>query len=456
MASVAASSTDGAPGEHAAWHAGMPIYLLNLPRCTVRLRSATRLLGDLGFPVKEIHVVEALDGQLLWAREGSAVANKGIVRECIWPADPAVDPDWSLCPGLQPRKVRLASSRSDLEAFTVMACQLGHAQIVERFLKTSKPYCFIFEDDLALNSGGRSAEGEPSELPEALARLQAGISYCCGEHGLSEDSVLEMLYMWGTPWSCGKFKNSHTVVNKEIGLQPGHNTYQTHAMLLSRKVAVLVATALADGFAADAAYAKISRARFETQAGVRWWLLKPSLLRQDRRRFGSDVRPPSPEPPDDDDDADDNDTALLEVAKPTRRVKGKQALSPVAVAPVTAPEVPNQSPTRRRWRNWCFDEGRIHCAKVLAEATQAHCAQESEAARDLAREAAATLQEHAQVCETAADNADAIQALQQAYHESQMELAAARASATELRQQLTNEEQTSKRLGDILRRRILD
>ena len=115
-----------------------------------------------------------------------------------------------------------------------------------------------------------------------------------------------------------------------------------------------------------------------------------------------------------------------------------------------------QPPIRRRWRNWCFDEGRIHCAKVLEEATQAHFAQRSEAARDLARGAAATLQEHAQVCEYAADNADAIQALQQAYHESQMELAAARASATELRQQLTNEEQTSKRLGDILRRRILD
>ena len=260
------------------------------------------------FESKDFVFVEALDGRSLCSREGSSSKKEcGASFELSWRHDEAFDPAWAarlsascrmyrdrgaalslpsreaLVPvdsaasqegfASQTRSckhlVRIRASRTEAERWCVLACLLGHGEILRRVKEEGCKHALVLEDDcLAAFSA-----------TEFRNRWAAGFEVIGPQPAL--------VYLGG---KLGFVKKGERPKNIDVPgyggglLMPGDMTYQSHAYFLSAEAVPTIQNFLHQGFAADAALVQAAKV-FASAT----WRFSPSLLAQKNNRKDSDI-----------------------------------------------------------------------------------------------------------------------------------------------------------------------
>lgn len=258
-------------------------YVLSLARREDRRANTCKLLEDLDIEAAEF--IDALDGRALHARGGAVSAGVGGCEfNMEWPAA-STDPAWAqplsgldssrnlFSADVARARIRLRASRPSVERWCVLACNLGHDEILRRIETQDMPFALVLEDDCVLNG---SAEVFHERYRRGLQALQ---------DKWGDDLIFRVLYLGGnlgfTP------RGDRTTYARAIArdlLVDGRNTYTTHAYVVSKWAAPLLREMLHRGYAADAAFIQAS----QTEPSG-WFRFHPKLVQQNRRRYGSDI-----------------------------------------------------------------------------------------------------------------------------------------------------------------------
>jgi len=262
------------------------------------------------FGSKDFVFVEALDGRALCSREGSSSTKEcGASFELAWRHDEAIDPAWAarlsasslmsreggaasslpskevLVPGAsaasqegfasQTRSckhlVRIRASRTDVERWCVLACLLGHDEIMRRVKEEGCEHALVLEDDCVA----------AFSVHEFRNRWAAGLQVFAPQAAL--------VYLGGKRGFMRKGQRPEALDVPPYGgglLTSGEMTYQTHAYFLSADAVPTIQQFLARGFAADAALIQAAKV---FASGT--WRFSPSLLVQRNNRYDSDINP---------------------------------------------------------------------------------------------------------------------------------------------------------------------
>ena len=142
------------------------------------------------------------------------------------------------------------------------------------------PCSYIFEDDAVLSKGGGGLEHFAHRVTSAMECIRVNAAP-------SQDRDFNIIYLGGVRGFPIKAA-SPTVsdAHRRCGLVCGVNTYQTHAYIMSKAFAEPFGATLADGYAADAALAWLSK---RVDQSTLWFRFEPPLMQQKNHEGDSDI-----------------------------------------------------------------------------------------------------------------------------------------------------------------------
>ena len=255
-------------------------FVLSLRRRKDRRDCMYKLLETFG--CKDFVFVEALDGRSLCSREGSSSKKEcGDSFELSWRHDEAIDPAWaarlsassqmSREQGSCKHLVRIRVSRTEPERWGVLACLLGHAEIMRRVKEEGCEHALVLEDDCVAAFSVNEFRNRWAAGFEVFGP-QPALVYLGGKRGfMRRGQRPEAL---DVPLYGGELLTS------------GEMTYQSHAYFLSADAVPTIEKFLQRGFAADAALVQAAKVFV---SGT--WRFSPSLLVQRNNRWDSDINP---------------------------------------------------------------------------------------------------------------------------------------------------------------------
>ena len=283
-------------------------FVLSLRRRKDRRDCMYKLLET--FECKDFVFVEALDGRSLCSREGSSSKKEcGDSFELSWRHDEAIDPAWAArlsassqmsrdrgaALSLPSREavvsvdsaasqegfasqtrsckhlVRIRVSRTEPERWCVLACLLGHAEIMRRVKEEGCEHALVLEDDCVAAFSVNEFRNRWAAGFEVFGP-QPALVYLGGKRGfMRRGQRPEAL---DVPLYGGELLTS------------GEMTYQSHAYFLSADAVPTIEKFLQRGFAADAALVQAAKVFV---SGT--WRFSPSLLVQRNNRWDSDINP---------------------------------------------------------------------------------------------------------------------------------------------------------------------
>ena len=266
------------------------VFVLSLARRVDRRESIGSTLSSLAAPFSNFTFVDAVDGKLLSERRGSnAILVEGTAStwRCAW-RHVAEDPPWVLqnrrtqssggflCQHL----IRVDRKRPILEIWNILACALGHEEMARRTSLGDAPCSYIFEDDAVLSKGGGGLEHFAHRVTSAMECIRVNAAP-------SQDRDFNIIYLGGVRGFPIKAATpTVSDAHHRCGLICGVNTYQTHAYIMSKAFAEPFGATLADGYAADAALAWLSK---RVDQSALWFRFEPPLMQQKNHEGDSDI-----------------------------------------------------------------------------------------------------------------------------------------------------------------------
>merc|ERR1719247_2879995 len=281
---------------------GLRTFVLNLRRREDRRNYVESVCRALGL---NYEIVEALDGIALQAREGAKAEHlQGCEFRMSWPCDSSQDPPWAIGVtqsttegaltwdgNIASTRVRIHPERAPEERWGVVACLLGHVEILDRIKREGHQCALVLEDDCrptqveSMEMTKRRCHGWEAEAPDSLVWAEICKRYEEGAHWISSQAPMSwhLLFLGGVLGFSSKASGGEEALRQEIPgsayprlLVRANRTYQAHAYLIHENAIASVRERLCAGFAADAALA----ATIARWKGDGCWRFSPSLLRQ--------------------------------------------------------------------------------------------------------------------------------------------------------------------------------